>query len=160
MASATFAASTHEEETAVLVTKLLNVKVAQLHVKWLKEAMQHIHKENPGDLVYKICCCYRVFSHAASQYKEIPYALEIARYYANEIIDIIETNTGENIRELADRINGREGSIPTNMLFWCDAIELKKEQTYHDVWVFIHSAIENTVPFVLNHPEKQYDFSL
>lgn len=154
MANNSTAASVEAE--AELVEKMINVKISQLHVKWLKEASEHIHKDNQKDIVYKICCCYHVFSKAAGNYKDIPYAFEIAEYYAHEILCIIEEKTGEKIRELADRINGRENSIPTNLLFWCDVIELHKTELYEAIWGFIYLSIENTVPRILQNPDKKY----
>ena len=145
----------NQAQISELSENLLNVKVAQLHVKWLQDAMSHIDKSNPGDPVYKICCCYHVFSKAAHDYKNIPYSLEVARYYAFQIIDFIEEQTGEKIRELSDRINGHEGSIPTNLLYWCDAIDAKREEIYYEVWEFIYLSIENLVPILLSNPEKR-----
>jgi hypothetical protein len=73
--------------------EILNAKINKIHIKLLQDAAQYIRKEKPGELVYKICCCYYVFSRAANAYKDIPQIVEIARYYTHKIIDIIEEAT-------------------------------------------------------------------
>lgn len=141
-----------------LTEELLNVKVAQLYVKWMQNVREYIDRNNPADLTYKICCCYHVFSRAAADYREIPYAVEIARYYTHNIIRFIEEQTGEKIQELADRINGCEGSIPMNLLYWCDVIDRKKEEIFEDVREFIYISTENDIRLITDNPKERLRF--
>lgn len=149
----------NESNMSDSINNLTGVKLLQLRTEWIQRADNHLSKKLVDDdgLVYKISCCYFVFAKAAMDYKDAPDALKIARMYCHKIINIIENITGENIQELADRINGKEKSVPTNILYWCDVIDLKKEQIYKEIYDFIQGEsddiINNSLPELIAQVE-------
>lgn len=140
---------TADPELDNLTVRLLNVKIFQLQVQWLRSAM--IDLQTGADPVYKVSCCYFVFAKAAADYRDVPYALKIARFYAGAILNIVEEATGEKVRELSDQINGRANSIPTNLLFWCDAIEKHKDEVYEKVLNFIRISSDEIVSLAASY---------
>lgn len=111
--------------------RLFRIKVMQIEAKWLKNV--HDIMNSDKGLTYKISCIYAVFSIAAGDYRDVPVIVEKARAYAQNIIKIVQDITGTSIQELADQINGRENSIPRNLLYWCDILEEHKELLYFHV---------------------------
>lgn len=119
------------------IRRILEEKKNNILLYVIDKAINYINIENPQNYTSNICCCYRVFSKAIYDYKDVPSLVEELRYYAGEMIYIIDKITGEKIRETSDTFNEREKSIPTNLLYWYDIIENKKEEIYSEIREFI-----------------------